>query len=241
LVAARDLWETYGGMEGAATIAKPHRWLEKPGTVGRAVKGVSIKILDDRGHELPAEEIGNVYIEPGARTFEYRDDPELTASVSRGTAFTIGDVGYLDEDGYLFLCDRAKDMIISGGVNIYPAEVEAALSIHPLVSDVAVIGVPDLEWGEQVKAVVELVPDTTPSDELANELVAHCRERLSAYKSPRSVDFTANLPRSTMASSRSASSAIGIGTRPAARFEPGPPPPGNSHIGTGRRDASAAR
>jgi long-chain acyl-CoA synthetase len=190
------IWETYGGMEGAATIAKPHRWLEKPGTVGRAVTGMQVKILDDDGAEVPRGELGGVYLEPESPLFEYRDEPELTASVTRGRAFTLGDIGYLDDDGYLFVCDRAKDMIISGGVNIYPAEIEAVLTEHPLVGDVAVIGIPDAEWGEQVKAVVELVDGASPSDELAGELTAHCRSRLAAYKCPRSIDFRSNLPRS---------------------------------------------
>ena len=189
------IWETYGGMEGAATIAKPYRWLEKPGTVGRAVAGMKVRILDDDGNELPTGEIGNVYLEPEFDTFEYRNEPELTASVRRGRAFTLGDIGYLDVDGYLFLRDRAKDMIISGGVNIYPAEVESVLSSHPLVGDVAVIGIPDPEWGEQVKAVVELVEGAHASAELGGELIAFCRERMSGYKCPRSVDFTDELPR----------------------------------------------
>ncbi len=189
------IWETYGGMEGAAAIAKPHRWLERPGTVGRAVNGMRIKVLDDDGAELPPGETGHVYLEPDVPTFEYRGDPELTASVHRGKAFTLGDVGYLDEDGYLFLRDRAKDMIISGGVNIYPAEVEGVLTAHPSVNDVAVIGVPDPEWGESVKAVVELVADAEGTPELAAELVAFCRERLAGFKCPRSVDFRAALPR----------------------------------------------
>ncbi len=189
------IWETYGGMEGAAAIAKPHRWLERPGTVGRAIRGMSLKILDDEGHELAAGETGNVFLEPAASTFEYRDDPELTASVYRGRAFTLGDMGYLDEDGYLFLRDRSKDMIISGGVNIYPAEVEAVLTSHPAVGDVAVIGVPDEEWGESVKAVVELAEGHTPSPELEDELIALCRSRLAHYKCPRSVDLRDNLPR----------------------------------------------
>src|SRR3546814_16326583 len=111
------IWETYGGMEGAAAIAKPHRWLERPGTVGRAVRGMSIKVLDD-GNPLPAGETGHVYLEPDRPTFESRDDPELTASVPRGRAFTLGAVGYLDADGSLFPRDRAKDILISGGVNI---------------------------------------------------------------------------------------------------------------------------
>jgi long-chain acyl-CoA synthetase len=189
------IWETYGGMEGAATIAKPHRWLERPGTVGRSVKGMKVMILDDDGSELPAGEVGNVYLESEGPQFEYRGDPALTSSVYRGRAFTLGDMGYLDEGGYLFISDRAKDMIISGGVNIYPAEVEGVLSAHPAIGDVAVIGIPDHEWGEQVKAVVELTNGMAPSDELADELVAYCRERLAGYKCPRSVDFTDELPR----------------------------------------------
>jgi long-chain acyl-CoA synthetase len=189
------IWETYGGMEGAAAIAKPHRWLEKPGTVGRAVRGMQIKILDDDGNPVATGETGHVYLEPDRPTFEYRGDPEMTASVHKGKAFTLGDVGYLDEDGYLFLRDRAKDMIISGGVNIYPAEVEGALGSHPAVRDVAVIGVPDPEWGESVKAIIELEPGVEGSDELVQDLMEHCRDRLARFKCPRSVDFRASLPR----------------------------------------------
>jgi long-chain acyl-CoA synthetase len=190
------IWETYGGMEGAATIAKPYRWLEKPGTVGRSVAGMKVKILDDQGGELPRGEIGGVFLEPEREsTFAYKDDPELTASVTRGKAFTLGDIGYMDEDGYLFISDRAKDMIISGGVNIYPAEVEGVLAAHSAVGDVAVIGIPDTEWGESVMAVVEVVKGVEPSDALAGELVAFCQDRLARYKCPRSVEFRDELPR----------------------------------------------
>ncbi|MGE2728289.1 AMP-binding protein [Mycolicibacterium vaccae] len=190
------IWETYGGTEGPATIAKPRRWLEKPGTVGRPIRGVRVNILDDDGSPVPPTAVGHVYIERlDGQSFEYRNDAELTASVHRGSAFTIGDMGYLDEDGFLFICDRAKDMIISGGVNIYPAEVEGVLSAHPAIADVAVIGIPDPEWGEQVKAVVELVEGTEPSTTLAGDIIAYCRDRLAGFKCPRSVDFTDSLPR----------------------------------------------
>jgi long-chain acyl-CoA synthetase len=189
------IWETYGGMEGAATIAKPQRWLEKPGTVGRAVRGMSVVILDDDGRELGPDEVGNVYMQSSGPGWEYRDDPDLTASVHRGRAFTIGDIGYLDGDGYLFLCDRANDMIISGGVNIYPAEVEGVLSSHPAVGDVAVIGVPDDEWGEQVKAIVELTGGVEPSEDLGAEMIELCRQRLAPFKCPRTVEFRDELPR----------------------------------------------
>jgi len=189
------IWETYGGMEGPATIAKPWRWLEKPGTVGRAIRGVSLAILDDEGEPLEAGQQGMVYIGTEQPPFEYHGDPAGTNGAYHGGRFTLGDVGYLDGDGYLFIVDRAKDMIITGGVNVYPQEVEAVLLAHPAVLDVAVIGVPDEEWGEQVKAVVQVVPGTPPTDHLAAELVRHCRDRLAAYKCPRSVDFRDDLPR----------------------------------------------
>ena len=188
------LWETYGGMEGPATIAKPQRWLEHPGTVGRAIRGVRLAILDDDGHEVAANATGNIYIENGVG-FEYHGDQEGTQQAFRGSRFTLGDIGYLDGDGYLFIQDRAKDMIITGGVNVYPAEVEAVLGTHPAVADVAVIGVPDSDWGEQIKAVVQVLPDVPPSAELEAELLDHCRAHLAAYKCPRSVEFRSELPR----------------------------------------------
>jgi len=189
------IWETYGGMEGPATIAKPLRWLEKPGTVGRAIKGVTLAILDDDGEPVAAGQPGLVYIGTEQAPFEYHGDEAGTSGAYRGGRFTLGDVGYLDRDGYLFIVDRAKDMIITGGVNVYPQEVEAVLLAHPAVADVAVIGVPDEDWGEQIKAVVQLVPGAARSDKLAGELVRHCRGRLAAYKCPKSVDFRDDLPR----------------------------------------------
>jgi len=188
------IWETYGGMEGAATIAKPHRWLEKPGTVGRAIKGMRITILDDDDNELPPGEVGHIYLDNGVG-FSYHDDPEQTRSAFRGQRFSLGDMGHLDEDGYLFISDRAKDMIITGGTNVYPAEIEATLLQHPAVHDAGVIGIPDPDWGETVTALVQLTPDVTPSDEIQAELTAFCKERLASYKVPRRWEFRADLPR----------------------------------------------
>jgi long-chain acyl-CoA synthetase len=186
--------EYYAASEGGGTRVTSAEWLQRPGTVGRVTPGGDIRILDDEGRDLPAGETGRVFMllrEP----FEYHNDPEKTAGAIVDGYFTVGDVGYLDQDGYLFLRDRSAELIISGGVNIYPAEAEQALLQHPAVRDVAVIGVPDPEWGEAVKAVVELMPSNRPSDTLARELVEHCQARLAKYKCPRSVDFVEELPR----------------------------------------------
>ncbi|MGE0309322.1 MAG: AMP-binding protein, partial [Acidimicrobiia bacterium] len=188
------IWETYGGMEGAATIAKPQRWLEKPGTVGRAIAGVEVFILDDDGNEVPRGEVGHIYYRT-VDSFQYHGDDDGTKHAFKGKSFSIGDMGYLDTDGYLFISDRAKDMIISGGVNIYPQEIEAVLAANPAVADVAVIGVPDPDWGEQIKALVEPANGRGASPELEAELIEYCKERLAAYKVPKSVDFRAELPR----------------------------------------------
>ena len=188
------IYETYGGMEGAATIAKPHRWLQKPGTVGRAVRGVHLSILDDDGNTLGPNTTGNIFYET-EKGFSYLRDEEQTKRAHVGSKFTIGDIGYLDDDGYLFIQDRAKDMIISGGVNIFPAEIEGVLLDHPAVGDAAVIGIPDEDWGEQVLAVVQPVAGHEPIDALADELLAHCAAHLAAYKRPRRIEFRTELPR----------------------------------------------
>jgi len=190
------VYETYGGTEGAATIATPKRWLERPGTVGKAIHGVVVHILDDDGHELPPGEVGDIWIESQQQPpAEYFKDAEKTSRMRRGRLVTLGDMGYLDPDGYLFLRDRKIDMIISGGVNIYPAEVEAALLGAPEVADAVVIGVPDDEWGEQVKAVVELRPGFAPDRATEAALIAHCAGRIARFKLPRSVDFVDRIPR----------------------------------------------
>ena len=185
------IWETYGGMEGLATIGSPDDWLAHPGTVGRAATalGIEVVILDDDGNEVPAGVPGLVYMRPpGGQRFEYEGAPESTESAWHDDLFTVGDVGYLDDEGLLFLIDRQKDVVITGGVNVYPAEVERVLVAHPAVSEAAVIGVPDDEWGESVFAVV--VPNAPVT---ADDLLAYCREKLTSYKCPRAIEFADHL------------------------------------------------
>jgi long-chain acyl-CoA synthetase len=191
------LYEFYAATEGAATTVNAPDWLSHPGTVGRPIPGVEITIVRDDGTEAPVGEPGLVYIKGWSygKPFEYHRDPSKTADSRRGDSFTVGDIGYLDEDGWLYLCDRRTDLIISGGVNIYPAEVEGILLTHPAVRDVAVIGVPDADWGQQVRAVVEPVVAVTADATLADELIAFCRANLAHYKCPRTVAFSPALPR----------------------------------------------
>lgn len=190
------VFEYYGATEGVGTFVDSETWLRKPGTVGQPEPRDQIKILDDGGSELPPGAVGTVYLKSlGATRFTYHKDAAKTESAFRGDYYSVGDLGYLDEDGYLFLTDRSANLIISGGVNIYPAECDAVLVTHPAVHDVAVIGVPNAEWGEEVKAVVELELGHEPSAELERELIEYCRARLAHYKCPRSVDFVKKLPR----------------------------------------------
>jgi acyl-CoA synthetase (AMP-forming)/AMP-acid ligase II len=187
--------EYYGGSEGGGlTYVTPQEWLAHRGSVGRAVVG-RVHIVGEDGAEQPAGEPGVIYFEGGV-PIEYHNDPEKTkrAYHERGWS-TIGDVGYLDADGFLYLTDRKDFMIIVGGVNIYPQEAENVLVMHPEVADVAVFGVPDEEFGEQVKAVVQPLDMSRAGPELEAELIAWCRARLSHVKCPRSVDFEAELPR----------------------------------------------
>ena len=155
-----------------------------------------VKVADDEGNELPPGEVGLVFLKaPAATKFDYFRDADKTAGAYRGDYFTLGDMGYVDDEGYLFLTDRTADLIISGGVNIYPAEVDAVLLEHPAVGDVATIGVPDEEWGEAVLSVVQPADGVEGNDELAVGLMDFCRARLAHFKCPRRVDFVSELPR----------------------------------------------
>ena len=188
--------EYYAATEGGGTYITAKEWLKKPGSVGKATAGAAVEVRDEAGDELPAGEIGTVWFRRSeVEPFEYHGDPDKTASVHRGNWFTLGDMGYADDEGYLFLTGRSAELIISGGVNIYPAEIDAALLEHPSVRDVATIGVPNDEWGEEVKAVVEVRDGVTADDALASELIAFCRERLAHFKCPKSIDFADDLPR----------------------------------------------
>jgi len=188
--------EYYAATEGLGTLVDSATWLAHPGTVGRPMVPGLVKVADENGGDLPPGEVGLVWLQaPAATKFDYYGDTEKTAGAFRGDYFTLGDMGYMDDEGFLFLTDRTANLIISGGVNIYPAEVDAVLLQHPVVGDVATIGVPDEEWGEEVKSVVQLADGVEPSDELARELIEFCRDHLAHFKCPRTVDFTAQLPR----------------------------------------------
>ena len=193
------LVEYYAGTEGGGTLITSSEWLQHRGSVGRHWSGGSVHILDDDGREIDESgREGGIYFEAPASAearFRYYKDDEKTRSSYRGDLFTLGDVGYLDADGYLYLTDRKSHMIISGGANIYPQEVENQLAVHPKVDDVAVIGVPHEEMGEAVKAVVIPRPGVAAGPALEAELIEFCRERVAHYKCPRSVDFVDTLPR----------------------------------------------
>ncbi|HEY9557223.1 MAG TPA: acyl-CoA synthetase [Acidimicrobiales bacterium] len=190
------IWEYYAATEGGGTTASPEDWLKYPGTVGTAWAISELKIADDDGRPVPTGEPGTIWMKMGGQDFEYKDDAAKTdANHDAEGFFTVGDVGYLNEDGFLFLCDRKSDMIIAGGVNIYPAEIEGEILAHPEVGDVAVFGIPDDDMGEQIKAVVEPAAGVAPGDELAASIMAHLADRLAKFKWPRSIDFVEELPR----------------------------------------------
>jgi bile acid-coenzyme A ligase len=195
LVGPSCFFVSYGSSENAGiALANGEQWLAHPGTVGKPFNTI-VRVLDDEGADLPPGAVGEIYLrwrEQAATSFEYSG-----AVQARRTAdgfSSLGDLGWLDEDGFLFLADRRTDLIISGGANVYPAEVEAALSEHGDVVDAAVVGVPDPEWGRRVHAIVQLRPTDQPPT--AEALRDHCRERLAAYKVPKTFEFTERLPRS---------------------------------------------
>jgi acyl-CoA synthetase (AMP-forming)/AMP-acid ligase II len=186
------LWEFYGATEtGINTVLRPEDQLRKPGSCGTAVPGQEIRLVTDGGVEAEVGQPGELMVRNTWQA-EYYNRPDATRGSLHDGFFSVGDVAYRDEEGYYYICDRRIDMIISGGVNIYPAEVEAVLHAHPAVMDAAVIGVPDDEWGESVKAIVQLREGASAT---ADELIAFCAERLAGYKKPRSVDFVPELPR----------------------------------------------
>ncbi len=188
---ATEVWELYGASEGGATRISPSEWLARPGSVGLPWPGVEVRILDEDGRRVPTGTAGLVYISPaGGARFHYHDDPAKTDAAWRDGAFTVGDIGYVDDEGYLFLTDRASDMVISGGVNIYPREIEDVLYTHPAVVDCAVFGVPDARFGESLKAVVEL-----RSPVAVGELQAHVAASLADFKVPKQFEIVDELPR----------------------------------------------
>jgi fatty-acyl-CoA synthase len=190
--------EYYASTEAnGATFIDSQRWLEHPGSVGTALIG-TVRICGDDGRELGSGEIGTIYFERDQLTFSYHNDPAKTASTQHPQHpnwTTVGDLGYVDEEGYLFLTDRKAFMIISGGVNIYPQEIEDLFSLHPAVTDIAVLGVPDEEMGERVVAFVQAASDASPGPELADELTAYARDRIAHFKVPREFHFRDELPR----------------------------------------------
>jgi len=191
-VLGQVLWEFYGATEtGINTVLRPEDQLRKPASCGQAVPGQEIRLVDAEGNDVPNGTPGEFMVR-NTWLAEYFNKPEATNSSLHDGFFSVGDVAYRDDEGFYFICDRRIDMIISGGVNIYPAEVEAVLHAHPAVSDAAVIGVPDPDWGEAVKGVVHLRDGAHAT---AAELIAFCDERLAGYKKPRSIDFIDELPR----------------------------------------------
>jgi long-chain acyl-CoA synthetase len=189
-----SVWEYYGMSEGMATVISPEEWLRKPGSVGRSFPGIQLTIRDDIGQAVPPGTTGLVYVSTmqGVPKFQYHNAPDKTAEAWQGDFFTVGDLGWLDDDGYLFLADRRVDLILRGGVNIYPAEVEDALATHPDVVDSAVFGLPDEQLGQRVHAIVELRTGATRD---VQTLTDHLRGQLSDYKLPTSVEFVDALPR----------------------------------------------
>jgi acyl-CoA synthetase (AMP-forming)/AMP-acid ligase II len=186
-----ELYEAYGSTEaGKVTLLTPDMQFEKLGSIGREIPGTDlIKLLDENRQEVAVREVGELFSRTPSCFREYWNLPEETKSSFHGEWFSAGDMAYRDEDGYYHLVDRKKNMIITGGEHVYPSEVENAVGAHPAVKDVAVVGVPDAQWGERVTAVVVLHDDRTPSPELAAEIQEFCKAKIAGYKRPRDVEF----------------------------------------------------
>jgi long-chain acyl-CoA synthetase len=196
----KSIWEYYAATEGGGTIVSPDEWLQYPGTVGKAWPTAEVRIYDDEGVQLGPNEQGTVYLLLSEQIkFEYKGDEKKTKKNriygDDGVFFTVGDIGYLNEEGYLFLCDRKIDMIISGGANIYPAEIENVFFTHPKVGDVCVFGIPHEDWGEEIKAVIEPAEGVEPGDALTEELLEFAKTKLGKFKIPKSIDYIEKMPR----------------------------------------------
>lgn len=190
-----QLYEAYGAAElGMITLLRPKDQLRKRRCVGQPIFGAEVKILDEKGRELPQGKIGEFYIKTRALLKEYYKNPEATQKATLDEWFSVGDMGKVDEEGYFYLVDRKNDMIISGGENIYPTEVEEVISKHPKVKEVAVVGIPDEKWGEKVLAAIVLKEG---EESTAEEIIDFCRDKLAGYKKPKSVDFVPDLPKTS--------------------------------------------
>ena len=190
------IYEYYAATEGGGGFfVGPEEWLENPGTVGRAPESADNKICDDEGNEVETGQIGTIYFKAPALRFQYYKDTEKTAGSYMGDYFTLGDMGYFDESGYLFLTGRSAETIISGGVNIYPQETDDVLLKHDAVADVCTVGIPNDEWGEEVKSIVQLKEGIQPTDAMVAELIGFVRDHLAAFKAPKTIDFVTDLPR----------------------------------------------
>jgi len=186
-----ELWEAYGSTEaGLITYLRPEDQFRKLGSIGREIFGIdTIKLLDEDGNEVPDGEVGELYTRSPSVFKEYWHDQAKTSEVFKGEWCTAGDMGKRDAEGYYYLVDRKKNMIITGGENVYPSEVEDVVGSHPAVQDVAICGIPDKKWGESIKAVIVLHDQYQPSAELAREIMAFCHDKIAGFKRPKSVDF----------------------------------------------------
>jgi long-chain acyl-CoA synthetase len=190
------LWERYGSVEGPVTLVSPEEWLKYPGTVGRPESGIDVKILDAHGEPAPPGQPGTIYVRPRPGTeFEYLGDPDKTRAARRGDYYTAGDLGYLNGDGYLFLCDRDADLIVCGGINIYPAEIEQVLVQHPAVADCAVLGARHEIFGRVPRAVIQPEPGVAPGAQLTADIAIFLGERLAVIKLPKHFEYVEKLPR----------------------------------------------